>query len=204
MLRLNLLLIILLTIAFEINGKQKTTINLIYANSFSRKTIVTAKNELRQYYNCKIQLHDDMNIPVEFDRDTINIIALFGYLKKNIPTQSGEKYLYLTEKGIAFSDNAGYSGRGYAEIGGEFGVVSTLVIKHETASKSEFRTMYGKLLIHEVAHLFGLDHCTANVKCVLVSSFPSNEKKLYFAEKRLCKSCQDKIDSGIIRKIHKN
>lgn len=203
MLRLNLLLIILLSCSFEINGKPKAIINLIYANSISGETIVLAKCELRQYYNCKIQLLNDMNIPVEFNRDTINVIVLIEYLKKNISKQNGEKYLFLTEKGIAFSDNAGYSARGYAEIGGEFGVVSTLVIKHETVSKSEFRTMYGKILIHEMAHLFGLDHCTANDHCVLVSSLP-NKEKFYSANKWLCKSCQDKIDSDLIRKKHKN
>ena len=196
------LILFLFFFGVQLQGANKINIGLIVDDNISCEVIDVAIQEIERYYNSRVHIIKNIELPIEFKKDTINAVKLIDYTQKEYPLHF-YKYIFLTSRGIALNDNANYSTRGYAIIGGKIGVVSTLVVEDETISKKHFEDMLGKVLIHEMAHLLGLKHCIANEKCVLVSGFPTKLKRFQNAEKILCASCLEKIDKKIINKKYR-
>ena len=96
---------------------------------------------------------------------------------------SYKKNIYLTLRGVVLSNNTKSPVKGFGMLRGSVGVDSTLVVKNESTTKMQYEDLFAKVLIREMGHLLGLGHCSANDKCVLVSSIPSLEK-IYNAKKK--------------------
>jgi predicted Zn-dependent protease len=175
----------------------KFTIGLIVDDDVPSEVIKVARKELGGYYNAKISIIKNLELPVKFKTDTINALSLIYFFENEYPVTL-DKYIFLTERGIALEDNAIYSTRGLAK-GEKIAVVSTLVISSETNTAEMFNDMLAKVLIHETGHLFGLNHCETDQRCVMVTSLP-NPKYFYEAEKSFCPACQEKVDNKNINK----
>ncbi|MCG8389249.1 MAG: hypothetical protein MJA30_27090 [Cytophagales bacterium] len=182
-------------------GKNKLQIGLIPSENIDKEAIHLAVKKIEGYFNAKVVLTKRPELPKKFEKDTINVNALIQYFENELLLLN-DKNIYLTDQGIALNDNASYSVRGLAKLGGRIGVVSTLVVKHEAKTKREYLNLLAKVVVHETAHLFGLGHCMDDDKCVLVSSLP-NPRKFYSAERMLCRSCLGKIDDKLIRRKYR-
>jgi predicted Zn-dependent protease len=175
----------------------RVTVGISFDDNVSQETRDLVFLKLEEYYNMELVLTEKNLFPNEFNRDTINAMKLIVYIEEN-SSLPFKKNIFFTEKGIALSDDADYSIRGLTRTGGSISIVSSLVVKHESSTILEFEERLGKVLIHEMGHLFGLLHCVDYDRCVMVSTLHGPEL-LYNAEKKLCPSCLDKIDKTLVK-----
>lgn len=196
------LLFLYVIIVFNSSSQGRSvTVALIYDTGITPHEVKIASKELGSFYNISIKTIDinEFRLPEKYQSDTINGKSLINYVEKSVALEY-DKYLLITPKGVTLNDGGNYSVRGLSPLLGRFGIVSTLVIRHEFKDKILREDMFAKILIHELGHLFGLKHCTNSKRCVLVSSIP-DKTFFYNADKALCDSCLTKIDGGLIKGV---
>ena len=184
------------------NTTHKLQIGLIVDENVPEDIVKFAKKGISGYYFSKISIIEGFEFPEEYRADTINVNKLINRYENKMPGNC-DKYIFLTNKGIALNDNVNYSVRGLAKRQGKLCAVSTLVISEEATSKVQFEDLLAKVLIHELGHLFDLGHCIDNDKCVMVSSLPKPDS-FYNAKNALCNYCLEKIDRKFVRKNEHN
>ena len=192
MTQLKFVLFLIIVFSRNMEQSEKTNIGLIVDENIADETIGFTVMKLEGYFNVKVHTIKNNRLPIEFEKDTINVIKLIDYAQKELML-SHCMNLFLTNKGIAGNDNAKYSLRGFSKSGSGIAVVSTLVVKKESETKEQYEYFFCKVLIHEMGHLFGLDHCNNNDQCIMVSSYPSPQR-FYAAKNKFCDFCLEKID----------
>lgn len=125
------------------------------------------------------------------DRQILSRWVLHTLLKGRLPAD-GAAYLCLTTSDL-------WPGRGWNFVFGEaslkrrVGVWSTYRFGDPSAGELEFRTCLRRILaiaVHETAHMFGLQHCTAHScgMCGTNSLSESDRRPIHF-----CPQCTPKI-----------
>lgn len=200
--KLNLILILFNLWLGQPEESNKFQIGVFVGDGITDMQLKFAIGEYKKYYNVEVHRIRKFELPNQFKKDTINAIRLITYLQNNelLPY---DKHIYLTDQGIALMDNAKYSTRGLAKMGSNIAVISTLIISNESSNKKQFKQLFSKVLIHEMAHLFGLGHCEIDQRCVMVSSLP-NPQNFYNAKNILCYSCLNKINKKLIKRKYHN
>jgi len=174
-------------------------LGIIVDKKLERTSLNYIKKGLMKYYNCKVHLLEDIDLPKAFRKDTINFPRLMDFLEKEIET-GYDKNIYLTESGLTFKEGVKESIRGFTKTDGKYGIVSSLVVKNETSTKKEFKYQFLKVAIHEVGHLLGVGHCkNEKGKCVMISG-QTYPKRFYNTDNEICNICLEGIDGNVIRK----
>ncbi len=71
-------------------------------------------------------------------------------------------------------------------------VVSTHRIKKDNPSQEKFRERLAKVVLHEIGHTLGLEHCAYNQFC-LMNDAKGSVRTIDKEKKLLCKQCLEKI-----------
>jgi archaemetzincin len=119
--------------------------------------------------------------------------SLLKYLKNELP--SGYTYILgITNKDISTKDDKhedwGIFGLGF--IGGPSCVVSDFRLKPSAADRAQLEDRLVKVTLHELGHTFGLEHCTADPKC-LMEAANGTIQSVDQEKKYLCPKCLKKL-----------
>jgi len=132
----------------------------------------TAFYEPRNRYRAeKILVHLDSITPTGYDK-------VVGLLEKDISTTKGEYY----DWGIF----------GLGNLADKSCVVSTFRLRKAGVSDALYKERILKLVIHELGHTFGLDHCS-NTQCILTDAC-GKISTIDSAKRALCERCNSHIE----------
>ena len=134
-------------------------------NNFNQSDLVKAENILEGYYNIQCTIDGSIDLNNEFyNSNGLKCSEALGQLEI-----SGKKVFYITNEKLTLNEEYP-SVRGCAAGNGTTAIVSTQTLK--------------STLIHEYAHLSGLDHCTTD-NCALEITKGNGDE--------LCSKCESKI-----------
>jgi archaemetzincin len=154
------------------------------------------KKEIEKFYSCDVSVYPEVSLPAFAyyePRNRYKADSLLVYLKTKLP--AGCNYILgITGKDISTTDEThedwGVFGLGY--IGGPSCVVSDLRLKKTAKNKSHLQERLIKVVLHELGHTLGLQHCDKDPKCLMEAangSIASVDRE----EKYLCSFCKNKI-----------
>ena len=110
---------------------------------------------------------------------------------KQIKPDSARTIVGITNEDVSVNKGAhkdyGVMGLGYKP--GKACVVSTFRLRKTASSRKHFQQRLFKVVVHEMGHNFGLDHCPDET-CIMVDA--EGQMKLD-QEKDLCSSCKQKL-----------
>lgn len=158
------------------------------------------KSEIELFYNCEVIILPEQKLP-DFayykPRNRYKADSLLKYLKIKLPKECNY-ILGITGKDISTKDEThedwGVFGLGF--IGGSSCVVSDFRLKKSARDKNHLQERLIKVVLHELGHTLGLQHCTADKKC-LMEDAGGTIKSVDQEEKYLCESCKKKLPSGV-------
>lgn len=144
-----------------------TTLHIVPLGNVKPSTIATIKQAVKDFYHSEVVV--DTAIPITAD------IYTESKLRLNAPKilnkyDVGKNILLITESDIAHRNDArnidewGIFGLGKRP--GKICVVSTFRI-HNHVSDSLFQMRLKKIVIHEIGHNIGLNHCTNDKRCLM-------------------------------------
>lgn len=173
----------------------KTTIGLYPLGNFDSSLLATLKNEITQFYNYSTVVLEGSALPPNAyykPRNRYRADSILDYLLQIRP-KNIDYIVGLTEKDISCTNGKikdwGVFGLGF--MPGRSCVISTYRLKPSAKSNEHFRERLAKVVIHELGHNFGLDHCP-NPDCIMrdaEGTIKSVDQEL----KVLCKSCKTKL-----------
>jgi archaemetzincin len=165
-----IVLIILLTSTSYVGLTSKTKeISIVVIGDFPKNDVVFVQNNLKKFYNCKVNILPRIDVPVE-----CKIKGLSKYSSVKIVKLLNTKFNNTNGKVVALTQldictNRRLNGKTFKN----WGVIglSLLGTKSCVVSNKRMRTnYYGKLekvVIHEIGHTLGVPHCNHNKKCVM-------------------------------------
>lgn len=119
-------------------------------------------------------------------------------LKNEIDKQDNGYYIFLTSKALFFHDNPSEELRGFSVYSQFTGIISSHKIKNEsTLLGLNYEFQFFKVVKHEFLHLLGLDHCSVDKRCMMITGFPPSNFHNSFD--RICSFCFEKIDSTVVK-----
>ena len=189
---------------------------LMGSNNMERKTILipigaiegcvldALEKELEAKFNCKVKRHN----PIRISADAFNparkqyfssfilkkLPALLEPEKKEIVLAIADVDLYAEGLNFVF---------GEAEFGGQFAVISITRLRQSFYSLPENKDVFidraKKEAVHELGHVFRLEHCP-DAECVMhfSNSLLDTDRK----SSSFCSRCQARLDKLIKRKKH--
>jgi predicted Zn-dependent protease len=132
---------------------------------FNQSDLVKAENILEGYYNIQCTIDGSIDLNNEFyNSNGLKCSEALDHLEI-----SGKKVFYITNEKLTLNEEYPHV-RGCAAGNGTTAIVSTQTLK--------------RTLIHEYAHLSGLDHCTTD-NCALEITKGNGDE--------LCSKCESKI-----------
>jgi archaemetzincin len=155
-------------------------------------TVAIIKQAVKDFYHSEVVV--DSAIPITADIYTKSKLRLDApkILDKY---DVGKNVLLITESDIAHRNDArnidewGIFGLGKRP--GKICVVSTFRI-HNNVSDSLFQMRLKKIVIHEIGHNIGLNHCTNNKRC-LMHAANGTIKKVDSEAMWFCEKCRGRL-----------
>lgn len=162
---------------------------------FDSNLLFFLKKEVEVFYKFNVLILKGSELPSKAyykPRNRYKADTLLDYLllikPKNIDYIVG-----LTEKDISCAKGQ-YSDWGVFGLGfmpGESCIVSSYRLKPSAKNEEHFYERLSKVVIHELGHNFGLDHCS-NSKCIMRDA-EGTVKSVDNENKALCESCVRKL-----------
>ncbi|MFN6038004.1 MAG: hypothetical protein ACK452_06015 [Bacteroidota bacterium] len=151
-------------ISFNPNEK----VILIGLDDVAQSEILKAKNILRNFFRCTIEIKENINLEDHLYYDISKTIIDPDKFVRNYTPEY--KTVYITNKSMYAQ---GTYCRGYTTLKGDVAIVAT-------------GSFLGETLVHEMGHTYGLLHCE-DLACVMAIYNDQYDKGTF------CEKCRDKI-----------
>lgn len=166
---------------------QNKKINILPLGDVNPNYLDVVKLTIESFYGCeatiknKIEFTNDILSPSKTRYDAIKILKKYN---------SKEITLIITEKDITCESNGHLEWGifGYGNIPGTTCVVSTFRLKRKV-TENQMIDRLKKIVIHEIGHNLGLDHCSYDHHC-LMSDANGTIKQVDQEKLWLCDKCQ--------------
>lgn len=162
---------------------------------FPARLVKLAEEGIKQKYNLVVKILPNtplMQSAWYSARQRYVADSLLLDLKRRLP-QGAYKIIGLTSKDISTQKeeikNYGVMGLGF--LGGKSCVVSTFRLHKNSASEKLFVERFIKVILHEIGHTLGLDHCPT-AKCIM-QDCKGTMKTIDTESPDLCTNCQNKV-----------
>jgi len=153
------------------------------------------KSEIELFYHFKVVILKGSSLPKSAyyaPRNRYRADSLLNYLLRIQP--SNTHYIVgITAKDISCT-NGKYKDWGVFGLGflpGKSCVISTYRLRIGVKNESHFRERLSKVVLHELGHNLGLDHC--KTKNCFMHDANGTIKSVDAEEKNLCSSCRQKL-----------
>jgi hypothetical protein len=144
----------------------KTFVKIVGINNVSKETLEEASMIIYNYFGYSTFVGENIILPINYYLDGLNTIDGNAFLKEYHSNTNNDLTVYITDKEI---NSRKINARGVSYIGGNLMLLQQGTYMRET-------------LIHEMGHIFGLNHCD-NLKCVMAIY---NDE---FDEGKFCDKC---------------
>ena len=189
-------------LTFLAKSNDGVVVGLYPLGTFDKELLKLLQGEVQFFYKIKVLVMEGSALPQKAfysPRNRYRADTLLDYLlqvrPKNIDYMVG-----LTEKDISCT-NGKYADWGVFGLGfmpGRSCVISTHRLHFGQKSLVHFQERISKVVIHELGHNFGLDHCT-NPNCIMHDA-EGTIKSVDHEKKALCAECkkilEKKLKSG--------
>jgi archaemetzincin len=175
------------------NIVRKPNIILQPLGSFSSETLIYLKDSIEKFYPVTIIVARSKDFPAQFYYSPRNRYRADSTIKwlKQIKPDSARSVVGITNEDVSVNKGVhrdyGVMGLGYKP--GNSCVVSAFRLRKTATSQKHFQQRLFKVVVHEMGHNFGLDHCP-NETCMMVDA--EGQMKLD-KEKDLCERCKRKL-----------
>jgi archaemetzincin len=162
-------------------------INIITFNSIEKEIIEKAVQAMKKQFNVDAEFFKEIPIPWTAERNNqIKASDLLLSEREILENNNADAILALTEKDLFMPDlNFLF---GLADPIENIAIISIYRLKN--LNKNKYLSRVQKETIHEVGHLFNLEHCE-NSNCVM--NFSDNIEDVDKKENKLCAKCERKI-----------
>ncbi len=184
---------------FLAKSNSPIVVGLYPLGTFDKELLKLLQGEVQIFYKIKVLVMDGSVLPkIAFyaPRNRYRADTLLNYLlqvrPKNIDYMVG-----LTEKDISCT-NGKYADWGVFGLGfmpGRSCVISTHRLHFGQKSLAHFQERISKVVIHELGHNFGLDHC-ANPNCIMHDA-EGTIKSVDHEKKALCAECKKTLEKKL-------
>lgn len=171
------------------------TVDLQPFGDFDTAQVSFAARELEDFYQMKTRILPALELPSSAwyaSRNRYRADSLLIWLKAN-KAPATDHILGLTNRDISCTKDPypdwGIFGFGY--MPGKACVVSTFRLMRNNASETLLRERFAKVLLHEIGHNLGLDHCPAP-QCMMGDAKGTLET-VDQETKQLCQACKNKL-----------
>lgn len=181
-------------VAMYDTGAQR--IALIPYGKFDTTLLSEAKKAIEEFYGFDVVYLESRRLPqAAYDKrgrryQTEQIL----HYQSELITEEFDKVMGFTTKEITShaKDNKSYPIVAKSDRKGPGSIISTYRIKRYTNSKKEFKGRFRKIVVHELGHTLGLNHCTDEEFC-LMSDYMGSGRRLDKMNDKLCEECSKKI-----------
>lgn len=169
----------------------KITVGIYPLGGFETELMKMIKGEIETFYNFKVVILEGSPLPAHAyykPRNRYRADTLLKYLLKVCP--SNVNYILgLTHKDISCTNGeyADWGIFGYGYMPGKSCVVSDFRLKGNIKSTTHFHERLSKIVLHELGHNLGLDHCTS--KNCFMQDGEGTIKTVDAEPKKLCSKC---------------
>jgi archaemetzincin len=157
------------------------------------KMLLYLEDSIEKFYPVEVVISGKRNFPSNFyykPRNRYRADSTIKWLKQIIP-DSARTIVGITNEDVSVNKGAhkdyGVMGLGYKP--GKSCLISTFRLRKTATSQQHFRQRLFKVVVHEMGHNFGLDHCPEET-CIMVDA--EGQMKLD-KEKDLCNGCKMKL-----------
>lgn len=177
----------------KITNRNKPTVILQPLQFYDTVTLAFLKDSIEKFYPLIIIIADAKNFPENFyykPRNRYRADSTIKWLRRIRP-DSARTIVGITNEDVSVNKGThkdyGVMGLGYKP--GNSCVVSTFRLRKTATTQKHFQQRLFKVVVHEMGHNFGLDHCLDEA-CIMVDA--EGQMKLD-KEKDLCSSCREKL-----------
>ncbi|MBI5217611.1 MAG: Zn-dependent protease [Bacteroidia bacterium] len=178
-----------------VSGNHKIVISLAPLGEVDSDLLKLLQKETEQFYNasCFIMKKNDLPKSAFYKpRNRYKADSLLVFLSK-IKPDSVNYIAGLTTKDISTTsgkyDDWGVFGLG--QMPGACCVISTFRLKPTAKSQAHFEERMVKVVLHELGHNFGLDHC--KTPGCMMEDAGGTVKTVDNEKKEMCKECREKL-----------
>ncbi|MFT3846194.1 MAG: zinc-dependent metalloprotease family protein [Lacibacter sp.] len=161
--------------------------------SFDQQVLFFLKDSIEKFYPVQIVINEPRSFPANCyykPRNRYRADSTIAWLK-SIKPDSVRSIVGLTNADVSTAKGLykdfGVMGLGYKP--GSACVISTVRLKKTATTSQQLRQRIFKVVVHEMGHNFGLDHCP-NEQCIMVDA---EGKMKLDQEKDLCANCRKKL-----------
>jgi archaemetzincin len=172
---------------------RKPVVILQPLDSFPSEMLQYLKDTIQKFYPVTLIIAPAKGFPAHIYYKPRNRYRADSTIKwlKQIKPDSARTIVGITNHDVSVNKGAhsdyGVMGLGYKP--GKACVVSTFRLRKTATSQKHFRQRLFKVVVHEMGHNFGLNHC-ADESCIMVDA--EGQMKLD-KEKDLCNNCKHKL-----------
>lgn len=190
------LLAILSVIACQPTHHTPTKIGLLRLGEMDEKLFAQAKKEMEGFYNAEVFDLGEKPLPKLAyypPRNRYRADKLIEWLLEIRP-DSVDFILGLTASDISHTKGEieDYGIMGLAYRPGRSGVVSTFRVGKGARNQAQLRDRFSKLVLHELGHNFGIEHCAHSQHCLMRDAY-GTVKTLDSEQKILCENCRERL-----------
>lgn len=195
---------VIFLLLFNFSGVySQPTLEIYVEDGFNENLLNSLQKEIHKSFNVKLELiqAEDIGKGANLVQSVIDgsLLNIHEVIKEN-----STYYLFLTNRKLFWESLPSDALRGFANYNESFGVISSHRIKNESDSLGlPYSFQFIKAVKHEYLHLLGLNHCDSTPRCLMVSSFQSNNSSFppnnfYTSFDRICTICFEKIDTSLV------
>jgi archaemetzincin len=170
------------------------TVHIIPLGPVKKETILYAKEAIKEFYGAEVILEQVAPLNNKYKRS-----GQYRYAADSILhyfNQRGTYRLILTEQDIAIFHNTkktDWGVFGLGQLNGTTAVVSAFKNRlGRNAGKEVFKKRIRKVVIHELGHNLGLNHCTHDTFCVM-SAAGGKATQVDLEREEFCSFCKLKL-----------
>ena len=158
-------------LASENQAKMESKIYLVPVGNIEGWILVALENSLEKSFNCKVEIHEGMELPHDTYNQKRNQYFSTHILKKLrsfVKWGKRDKVLGIADEDLYVNGLNFVFGE--AELGGHFAIISLARLRQSFYDLPEEETIFleraVKEAVHEIGHVYGLGHCP-RPECVM-------------------------------------
>lgn len=147
----------------------KLMVQLYHTKSVKEDQLLLVEGAIREYYQAVVIRRGELQIPywcVNTKSGKIRSDSMLVFMDRILKHEPG-KQLLITDRVISTTRTLNgktypdWTIMGYGQLGGKNCVVSTATLKTNAAERLK------KVVLHELGHTFGVNHCSSNDTCLM-------------------------------------
>ncbi len=180
----------------------KGRVCLVALGRLPLQQIALLKRQIEAFYHFEVTVLPTQPLPAQAYYKPRNRYKALGILEYLVGIKPGDqdKIIGLTEKDISvkMKSHDDWGIMGLAWRGGPCCIISSFRLKRDYPSEVKFRERLTKVMLHEVGHTLGLEHCTKALSCFM-NDANGSIKTIDREKVELCAACRAKIDYKMVK-----